>query len=84
MKYTRDDDQEELVIDEYNQALVEVRVAFGSCDEVLGYVYQNIYEHIWKEFEKVAIAMGGELSDSIVENDDKYETFRGLLNMRNG
>jgi hypothetical protein len=38
---------------------------------------------MWKVFEEYAKSLGGELSESVIENDDKYETFRSLLNEEN-
>jgi len=81
MRYTRQGDN--LAVEEHREELIEVRVSYGSHDEVLGYVYGSAYKDIWKAFEKIAKARGGELADSVVENDDKYETFRALLNEEN-
>lgn len=81
MNYIRQGDN--LAVEEHREELIEVRVAYGSCDEVLGYVYGSAYKDTWKAFEKIAKARGGELADSVVENDDKYETFRALLNEEN-
>jgi hypothetical protein len=82
MDYVRLDDNL-AVYEDYPEEVIEVRVTYGSTDEILGYVYGNVYKDTWREFEKIAKARGGELADSVIENDDKYETFRALLNEGN-
>jgi len=72
-----------LVLEEYKDELIEVRVCYGSHDEVLGYVYGNDYVHLVLGFQRIAKARGGKFVESVVENDDKYETFRALLNEEN-
>jgi len=80
--YMREKDQ--VKIREFQgDEVIEVRVHYGSCDEVIGYVYGDAYGKMWKVFEKYAKSLGGELSESVIENDDKYETFRSLLNEEN-
>ena len=67
----------------FGDEVIEVRVHYNSCDEILGYVYRDVYNETWKVFEEYAKSLGGELSESVIENDDKYETFRALLNEEN-
>ena len=81
MNYTRQGDN--LAVEERREELLEVRVSYGSNDEVLGYVYGNDYVHLVLGFQRIAKARGGKLVESVVDNDDKYETFRALLNEEN-
>jgi len=80
--YTRGNDQTK-IREFQGDEVIEVRVHYGSCDDVIGYVYGDFYSKTWKVFEEYAKSLGGELSDSVIENDDKYETFRALLNEEN-
>ena len=80
--YTRGNDQTK-IREFQGDEVIEVRVHYNSCDEILGYVYGDVYEKTWKVFEEYAKSLGGELSESVIENDDKYETFRALLNEEN-
>ena len=81
MNYIRQGDN--LAVEERREELIEVRVSYGSHDEVLGYVYGNDYVHLVLGFQRIAKTRGGKLVESVVDNDDKYETFRALLNERN-
>ena len=81
MNYIRQGDN--LAVEERREELLEVRVSYGSSDEVLGYVYGNDYVHLVLGFQRIAKARGGKLVESVVDNDDKYETFRALLNEEN-
>ena len=72
-----------LVLEEYKDELIEVRVCYGSHDEVLGYVYSSVFDDMHEAFAIHAEKLGGKLIESVVENDDKYETFRALLNEEN-
>lgn len=80
--YMREKDQVN-IRESYGTEIIEVRVHYDSCDDVIGYVYGDFYGKTWKVFEEYAKSLGGELSDSVIENDDKYETFRSLLNEEN-
>lgn len=81
LNYTRADKVN--IRESYGTEVIEVRVHYGSCDDVIGYVYGDFYGKTWRAFEKYAKSLGGELSESVIENDDKYETFRALLNEEN-
>lgn len=81
MNYTRQGDN--LAVEERREELIEIRVSYGSSDEVLGYIYANDYVHLVLGFQRIAKARGGKLVEAVIENDDKYETFRALINEGN-
>ena len=81
MNYTRQGDN--LAVEEHREELLEIRVSYGSSDEVLGYIYASAYLYLVHGFQCIANARGGEIVEAVVENDDKYETFRALLNEGN-
>ena len=79
--YTRQGDN--LAVEEHREELLEIRVSYGSHDEVLGYVYSSVFDDMHEAFAIHAEKLGGKLIEAVVENDDKYETFRALLNEEN-
>ena len=81
MRYTRQGDN--LAVEEHREELIEVRVCYGSHDEVLGYVYSSVFDDMHEAFAIHAEKLGGKLIEAVIENDDKYETFRALLNEGN-
>lgn len=81
MNYTRQGDN--LAVEERREELLEVRVSYGSHDEVLGYVYSSVFDDMHEAFAIHAEKLGGKLIEAVVDNDDKYETFRALLNEEN-
>lgn len=81
MNYTRQGDN--LAVEEHREELLELRVSYGSSDEVIGYIYANDYVYLVLGLQRIAKARGGKLVEAVIENDDKYETFRALINERN-